>query len=84
MKQLLIKKIFKFSDLGKSEGCVYKKGSINNILSGFGLILGCPKCGFVSTGTHFYDIRKKTLTPSIVCSNCDYHGFLTNGEFTDV
>lgn len=28
------------------------------------------------------NIENPTLTPSIVCGNCGYHGYLKNGKFT--
>ena len=49
----------------------------------FGLIMRCPKCNQVTTGTHLYNKDTKSLTPSLV-HPCGYHGYLTNGEFKDV
>jgi len=50
-----------------------------------GLVFGCPQCGHVvSSGDHKYDRRAQTLTPSIGCQKCGYHGHLKNGIFDNV
>ena len=48
----------------------------------FGLIMRCPKCNQVTTGSHKYNKETKSLTPSLV-HPCGYHGHLKNGVFVD-
>jgi hypothetical protein len=52
-----------------------------------GLIIVCPKCGKVTSGRHIYNPETKSLTPSIVhnkdLGGCGWHGWLTNGIFTE-
>ena len=62
-----------------------------DIITSWGLIICCPRCGKTSTGPHTYDPDTKTLHPSIVCNSitdsgvkCDFHGWLINGIFTNV
>ena len=78
--------------LEKGQCIVYSRND-----NSLGLILACPKCGCVATGTHHYDAIEQSLNPSVVCNaqiiainedkiciRCDYHGWLKNGVFTDV
>ena len=56
-----------------------------------GLVWCCPKCGEATATSnghkHVYDPATQSLTPSIVHSaalgGCGWHGFLTNGIFTE-
>lgn len=46
------------------------------------LIICCPQCGFTAYHEpHNYNEETKTLTPSLKCLNCDFHGYLDNGVF---
>ena len=60
-------------------------------ITSYGLIICCPKCGKTSTGNHIFNKETITLHPSIVCNSinddgikCNYHGWLRNGNFTDI
>lgn len=52
-----------------------------------GLLLCCPKCGHTSTGPHIYRRESRSLVKadgsqnSTVCSKCDFHMTLVNGEW---
>lgn len=56
------------------------------------LLIVCPGCGKVSGSAkgakHVYDRETKSYTPSIVhdsnLGGCGWHGWLTNGIFTEV
>lgn len=55
-----------------------------------GLLLCCPSCGrpsSSSTGNHKYNPATQSVTPSIIhdtkLGGCGWHGFLTNGKFTN-
>jgi hypothetical protein len=49
----------------------------------------CPGCGRVSgsAGAHIFDPVTQSYTPSIIhnkdLGGCGWHGWLTNGEFTE-
>jgi len=53
------------------------------------LVIACPRCGVVSAsrGKHVYNKKTQTYKPSIVhdikFGGCGWHGWLTNGEFTE-
>jgi len=51
------------------------------------LIIVCPACGQKTSGRHLYNPETVSLTPSIVhdkkLGGCGYHGYLTNGIFTE-
>lgn len=70
------------------------KGDIMQVVGEGGLpelIIVCPNCGQKSSGRHRYNPDTVSLTPSIVhnvkndegVEQCGYHGFLTNGIFTE-
>jgi len=65
-----------------------KKGEIVLIVWGKAhnqksFFIACPHCGVCSfTGKHKIDEVTLTVKPSIVMKCCEWHGFLTNGEFT--
>lgn len=64
-------------ELLKGEAIVVDNGGIKS------LILCCPNCGYSSTGPHIYDEKSITFSPSILCSNCRWHGHLKNGKFSN-
>lgn len=56
-----------------------------------GLIMCCPRCGETSASKdqkHTFNRETFSYTPSIIhdveLGGCGYHGYLTNGIFTDV
>jgi transcription elongation factor Elf1 len=73
-------------DLGKGEGIIFTRRDPlrSYAMESEGLVFGCPRCAHVSTGEHKYDRATKTLTPSIICGKCGYHGKLINGIFNKV
>lgn len=68
--------------LNKGDGLIFTDGDK------LGLIIVCPKCGKKTSGRHIYNKETRSLTPSIVhnqeLGGCGYHGYLTNGVFTEV
>lgn len=48
-------------ELLPNEGIVYDRDD-----GTFGLIMRCPRCNEVTTGTHKYNKETKSLTPSLV------------------
>lgn len=67
-------------ELKKGEAIVYYRAEKKTR----GLMLACPKCGYASTGPHVYNVETKTLTKSIKCAKCKWHGHLKNGIFKTV
>lgn len=71
--------------LNKGDGLVFQFAPPDD--DKYGLIIVCPKCGRATAGRHIYNKETKSLTPSIVhnkdLGGCGYHGFLTNGVFTE-
>lgn len=46
------------------------------------IVSACPQCGFVAYhAPHIYDHNTRSVTPSLRCLQCDFHGHLTNGVF---
>ncbi len=68
-------------DMKKGEATLYNRSDGTQ-----GLCIACPQCGQVATGSHIWHPETQSLTPSLVCGadGCNYHGFLTNGVFTEV
>jgi len=69
-------------ELQKGEAIEYEDKKGKRI----GLVIACPQCGYPATGTHRWDPKTKTLTPSLICGaeGCNYHGHLKNGIFDKV
>lgn len=64
-------------EMAKGDTMIYTRE--NNSL---GIICACPQCGYVVSHTpHIYNEVTKSATPSLLCLKCDFHGYLTNGEY---